>query len=84
MYSPKGLHTFHEIPSAPSSADTQNCGIIEKKKKVWNINKYESKPNLGNSHLLNPPLLKAAEVCQPPLPYHSPEILAKRKVSKFK
>lgn len=47
-------------------------------KEVWNTNKYESKPNLGNSHLLNPLLLKAT-VFQPLLPYCSQEILEKEK-----
>lgn len=51
----------------------------KKKKKVWNRNKYEAKPNLGNSHLLNPPLLKATEVFQPLLPYHFSRDFGKKK-----
>lgn len=39
-------------------------------KKVWNINKYKSKPSLGNSHLL-----KATEVFETLLPDHSQETL---------
>lgn len=52
---------------------------LPKKKKIWNVNKYKSIPNLGNSHLL-----KAREVFQPLQPYRSQEILAKRRTSKFK
>lgn len=80
LYNPPKDYTFHEILSAPSSADTQTYGITrKKKKKVWNRNKYEAKPNLGNSHLLNPPLLKATEVFQPLLPYHFSRDFGKKK-----
>lgn len=51
-------------------------------KELWNTNKYKSKPNLGNSHLLNPLLLKAT-VFQLLLPYCSQEIFGKRKASQF-
>lgn len=63
--------------------NTQNYGLT-KKKSLEQKQILNAKPNLGNSHLLNPPLLNATGVFQPLLPYHSQWILGKRKVSKFK
>lgn len=77
IYGPKGLHI-------PWNSICPNLGWYSKLwyyreiKKVENINKYDSKLNVGNSHLLKPPLLKGTKVFQLPLPYHSQEIFGKK------
>ena len=57
--------------------------LPKKKKKVWDVNKYKSQPNLGKCSLAKSSLLTAREVFQPLLACHSQGILAKRKASKF-
>lgn len=57
--------------------------VLQKKKSLEHKQMLNAKPNLGNSHLLNPPLLNATGVLQPLLPYNSQWIWGKRKVIKI-